>query len=281
VAGSHLRHRSTVPSAEAAAAELPGGGTSILPEHRVVAFYGAPQADGLGVLGTGPPQLEASKLRRFARPYERPDRPVLPAFELVATIVQASPGKDGKYRLRQKPAVIRRYLRIARAHHYLLLLDIQPGRSTFMQEVRAFQPFLREPDVGLALDPEWNMGPHGVPGSVIGNVGAGVVNQVSTYLAGIVDDGDLPEKLLVIHQFTPDMVRDRAKLAPEPELDTVLNSDGFGGVADKRAKYTELAPRTNRFDRGFKLFLQEDTGLMAPGQVLRLRPQPVDFVVYE
>ena len=139
--------------------------------------------------------------------------------------------------------MIRRYLRVARRHHDLLLIDIQPGRSTFMDEARALEPFLKEPDVGLALDPEWNMGRNGVPGQVIGSVGAGEINQVSSYLAGIVKDNELPQKLLVVHQFTPDMVRDKGKL-PRPELDMVLNSDGFGGFADKRAKYRELAPRT-------------------------------------
>jgi hypothetical protein len=233
------------------------------------------------VLGIGSPQREARKLRRFARRYRSPERPVLPAFELLATIVQASPGKDGRYRYRQKPALIRRYLRVARANGFLLLLDLQPGRSTFMREARALEPFLRQPDVGLALDPEWNMGRRGVPGSVIGSVGAGTVNQVSGYLARLVKDDRLPQKLLVIHQFTPDMVRGKARLKPPPELDTVLNSDGFGGFADKRAKYRELAPRTRRFARGFKLFFQEDEGLMSPRQVLRLRPAPVDLVIYE
>ncbi len=171
IAGPHLRHHSNAASVSSGAAELPGGGTSILPEHRVVAFYGAPQADQLGVLGIGSPQREARQLARLARRYERPDRPVLPAFELISPIVLAFPGKDGKYRNRQPPAVIRRYLRVARAHHYLLLIDIQPGRSTFMDEAKALEPFLKEPDVGLALDPEWNMGRHGVPGSVIGRVG--------------------------------------------------------------------------------------------------------------
>lgn len=206
---------------------------------------------------------------------------MLPAFELISPIALAFPGEDGKYRARQPASVIRRYLRAARRNGYLLVIDIQPGRSTFMQEARVLEPFLRQPDVGLALDPEWNMGPRGVPGSVIGSVGATQVNQVSRYLAGIVRDNDLPQKLLIVHQFTPDMVRDKGRLEAPPEVDTVLNSDGFGGFADKRAKYRELAPRSRRFDRGFKLFFQEDTGLMSPRQVLRLRPQPVDLVVYE
>jgi hypothetical protein len=262
--------------------ELPRGGTSIFPRNRVVSFYGAPQSPELGILGIGKPGRAARKLRRVARRYRRPGRRVLPAFELISVIALASPGKDGKYRARQSRRTIRRYLRVARRHRYLLLLDIQPGRSTFSKEVRALRPFLRQRDVGVALDPEWNMGPGGVPGERIGSVHAREVNRVTRYLQRLINRRNLPEKLVVIHQFTPKMVREKSKLKDRPGIDLVLNSDGFGTAAQKRAKYRQLAPRfRSPFHRGFKLFYKEDTGLMKPGQVLKLRPRPVDLVIYE
>jgi hypothetical protein len=266
----------------AAGPELPRGGTSIFPERRVVAFDGAPQSDALGILGIGPPERAARKLRRVARRYRRPGRPVLPAFELITVIALASPGKDGLYRARQSSRTVRRYLRVARRHKYLMLLDIQPGRSDFLTEVKALKRFLRQPDVGIAIDPEWRMHRGEVPGEVIGHTTAGEVNRVTAYMSAMIERLDLPEKLLVIHQFTPDMVRKKAKLRDRPGIDLVLNSDGFGTAAAKRAKYRQLAPpKSSPFFRGFKLFYKEDSGLMMPRQVLKLRPRPVNLVIYE
>ena len=64
-------------------------------------------------------------------------RPLQPAFELIATVVTAAPGDDGRYRYRQSDTVINRYLEAARRVKALLVLDIQPGRADFMDEVRA------------------------------------------------------------------------------------------------------------------------------------------------
>ncbi len=259
-------------------AELPGGGRQIFPARRVVAFYGAPQDEELGVLGIGTPDRAAQKLERQARPYARPGRPVLPAFELIATVAANAPGDDGLYRTRQDDEVIRSYLRAARRAGALLVLDIQPGRADFLTEAQALERWLREPDVSLALDPEWRMEAGEVPGQTIGSVDAEEVNAVSAWLAGIVRRGDLPQKLLLVHRFTEDMV-ERPELLTRPRgIAMTLNVDGFGTSDQKVAKYRALVPQ--RFRAGFKLFYREDTGLMTPRQVLGLRPRP-DFVVYE
>src|SRR5947207_8423880 len=173
---------------------LPDGGRTILPRTRVVAFYGAPEDAGLGTLGIGTPDAAARRLAKMAAKY-RADRPVLPAMELIATVVQASPGADGMYRARQSSQLIGRYLAAARRAHALLILDIQPGRSPFMREVRSYTRWLREPDVGLALDPEWSMSAGQVPGSVLGSTDAATVNRVQAYPAQIGQAGNLPQKL--------------------------------------------------------------------------------------
>ncbi|MGH2961249.1 MAG: hypothetical protein ACRDL3_03510 [Solirubrobacterales bacterium] len=260
--------------------ELPRGGTSVFPDFRVVAFAGAPQARGLGILGIGSPKRAAKRLRRQAKPYESGEKPVLPAFELIATIALASPGPGGKYRRRQSKGTIRRYLRAARRARDLLVLDIQPGRSTFIKEVQKLRGFLRKPEVGIALDPEWNMGPGGVPGERVGSVGAGMVNRVARFMSGMVRKHDLPEKLLVVHQFTEAMIRNEAGIKTPPGVAVTLNSDGFGTPAQKRARYKDLAPTGGGKHPGFKLFFQEDTNLMSPAQVMGLNPRP-EFVVYE
>jgi hypothetical protein len=259
--------------------ELPRGGRSILPEHRVVAFYGAPQDEELGALGIGTPDRAARRLTRQARPYERPRRPVLPALELIAVIANADAGEDGMYRSRQENAVIRRYLRAARRHKMLLLLDIQPGRADFFTETTRLERWLREPDVGLALDPEWRVSEGEVPGQVIGHVDAREVNATSAWLAQLVDRHKLPEKLFIVHQFTDDMVDD-TQLKQRDQLAMVLNADGFGTKPVKVSKYHAFTRAARAFEQGFKLFYEEDVGLMEPREVLRLRPAP-DVVVYE
>jgi len=261
-------------------AELPRGGRTILPNQRVVAFYGAPQDRELGVLGIGPPRVAARKLERQSRPYASRGRPVLPAFELIAAIVTGEAGDGGDHSIRQEPATIRRYLRAARAHRMLMLLDIQPGYAPFLQEAQALEHFLKEPDVSLALDPEWSMDPPQLPGQEIGSTDAATINEVSRYLSGIVRRYDLPQKLLVVHRFTGDMIEAEHDLERHPGVALVVNVDGFGDQPNKISKYSDFTKDLRRRFNGFKLFYEEDVNLMKPKQVLRLKPQP-DLVVYE
>jgi len=256
----------------------PGGGRRIFPDRRVVAFYGAPQAEALGVLGIGEPDQMAKKLERQARPYATAARPILPAFELIAVVAADAPGEGDLYRTRQDEAVIGRYLEAARRTGAILLLDIQPGRSDFLTEAKALERWLREPDVGLALDPEWRMAAGEVPGQTIGSVDASEVNATSRWLSALTLREHLPQKLLVVHRFTDGMIENLAALEEPPGIATVINVDGFGSEADKVAKYHDLEP--HGFYAGFKLFYEEDTGLMTPQRVLRLRPAP-DLIVYE
>jgi hypothetical protein len=274
------------PKAEAAKPppppQLPRGGMTIFPRFRVVAYYGAPQDPQLGELGIGSPAHAAAKLERQAHKYARGRRPLLPAFELISTVASGSPEPNGLYSTRQSHAVIDRYLAAAHKAHALLILDIQPGHAEFMDEVRALYPYLEHADVGIALDPEWKVPADQAPGKVIGSTDASVVNQVSAYLAGIVRTHRLPQKLLVVHQFTNEMIQRKELLTQPPGIALTLNVDGFGDQPNKISKYDEFtrAPEAQRFHPGFKLFYHEDTNLMTPRKVLRLRPQP-EFVVYE
>ena len=260
--------------------ELPLGGRVIFPDYRVVAFYGAPQSDRLGVLGIGSPASAGKKLLKLARKYAKKTRPAAPAFELISTIATAAPGADGLYRMHQSDAVIERYLRAARKINALLVLDIQPGRADFMDEARRLERWLREPDVGIALDPEWHVGADQVPGKVIGSVSADKVNEVSEYVSRFVTEHRLPEKLFVVHQFTSGMIENKDLVERRPGLAVTMNVDGFGDRANKISKYKQFTTELTRFHDGFKLFYEEDTNLMTPGAVLDMRPPP-DLVVYE
>ena len=264
--------------------ELPRGGRELLPDYRLVGTYGAPQSPELGDLGIGTPEEAVARLVEQAEVYEAAGadtRPVLPVLELLATIAAAEAGEDGEHIIRQPHRVIGDYLEAARAADAYLLLDIQPGRADFEGEVARLERWLAEPDVGLALDPEWHVGPTEVPGQVIGSVDAATVNAISADLAAIAAAGDLPEKLLVVHQFTAEMIVGRETLIPRPGVATVINVDGFGSEAAKISKFRQLAPsRSSGLGAGFKLFYNEDLELMSPERVMALRPPP-DLVVYE
>jgi hypothetical protein len=256
-----------------------GGGREIFPAYRVVAYYGTPGDARLGVLGAGPPDQIARLLKRQARAYARLGRPVLPALELIATVATRNPGPDGMYRSRQPLGVVRRYLAAARRARVLLILDLQPGRSSLLAEARAYESILRDPDVSLALDPEWQLAPGQLPGRQIGSTDAATINGVSAYLARIVAKGRLPQKLLIIHEFTSDMIRDRDGIRRRPGLAITINVDGFGDRPNKIARYHALST-SPRLYHGLKLFYRQDINLMTPHQVLRLVPRPI-FVVYQ
>jgi len=247
----------------------------------VLAHYGAPQAEALGILGIGDPDVAGRRLRRHADEYQAlVTRPVLPAMELIAVIALASPGDDGLYRGRQENRVIGRYLAAARRAGAILILDIQPGRSDFVTEAKALERWLREPDVSLAVDPEWRMGAAEVPGRVIGSVDAVELNRVSAYLSSLTVRHNLPEKLLVVHQFTDGMILRRERLRPRRGVELVLNADGFGTRSAKEGTYDRVVRGRGAHRAGFKLFYEEDTGLMSPRAVMALRPRP-DLVIYE
>jgi hypothetical protein len=259
--------------------ELPGGGRRLFPDHRIVAYYGAPGNAELGALGIGTPAEAGRNLLRQMRPYRRGGRRLLPAMELIAVVAARGAQHDGSYSHEQTSAVVERYLKAARRIHALLILDIQPGHADFMTLTKHFDRFLREPDVDLALDPEWHT-PGAVPGTVIGSTDAATVNRVSRYLAEVVKRHRLPDKMLLVHQFTDSMIRDKQKLEWRRHVPLVLNVDGFGNQAVKIAKYHDFTHPRTRFRNGFKLFYHEDTVTMTPLEVLHLRPRP-DVVIYE
>ncbi len=263
--------------------ELPRGGRTILPRHRLVGFAGSPVSAALGRLGIGDLDDRANDIERQARPYAR-DREVLPVFELIATIATARSGRDGLYRARSADAVVHEYLTAARRARALLLLNIQPGRSDFLREVKVYEKWLREPDVGVALDPEWAVDPGEVPGEVYGNTTGKELDGVARYLAGIVTKYDLPEKVMVFHQVSRSVVRSESALRPHRGIFIVKSVDGIGDHGMKLETWRLLTQRLPRHVRpGFKLFYQEDGeagGLMSPRQVLALRPRP-DYVLYE
>ena len=263
--------------------ELPRGGTEVFPRYRLVGYAGLTGAKTLGRLGTGPLDERVAEIEKRAKPYAA-GRRILPVVEVITTIVQASPGPDGMYRARLSDDKIARYLEVARKHRAVLLLNIQPGRADFIVEVKAYEKWLREPDVGVALDPEWAMDPGQVPGRMFGHTTGKELNSVAAYLSGVVERNQLPEKIMVYHQLASGIVRKESGLKAHHGVAVVKSVDGIGSRAAKVNTYRMVIKTTPSFVRpGFKLFFDEDRdhgSLMTPAQVLALKPRPV-YVLYE
>ncbi len=225
------------------------------------------------MLGTGSPEEVWPRLRRQAKPYRAVKARVLPTYELIAFLATSGPGNQGNYSSRVSDRTIRRYVRSARRHDAMLVLDIQPGRGRFIDDAKSLRSWLAKPFVGLALDPEWKLYGDETPGQRIGHTTARQVNRVSRWLARLTVRHGLPQKPLLVHQFTEDMVRDKPDVRPHKHLGLVFNADGFGSKEAKISKYRDFA-KDDRFPLGFKLFYDYDHPVMTPREVLRLRPRP-------
>jgi hypothetical protein len=251
--------------------------------YRLAGYCGTPGAPALGEL-QGNLTVKVKALEASAAKFAG-SREVLPVLELIAVVVQSAPGPDGLYRHRVDPSVVEQYLKAARAEKALLLLNIQPGHSDFLTEVQAFEPYLREPEVGVALDPEWAMKPKEKPGVHYGQTTGEAVNAVAQYLSDIVAHDGLPEKALVYHEVNRYVVKDEGVIAAPAGVALIKSVDGLGPVGAKIATYGNLMENMPKGVRpGFKLFFDEDTRngsrLMTPHEVLALVPAP-EYVMFE
>lgn len=209
----------------------------------------------------------------------------LPVVELIITTVHGKPGADGMFRSRGSDETVQRYLDLARRNKGLLLLNIQPGRADFIDEVKHLAKWLKEPDVGLALDPEWAVDAGQIPGKVFGNTSAEEINEVSKFVSDIVAEHNLPEKVIVFHQLHANIVKNQDQVKEYPGIVTIKSVDGIGSPGAKIDTYNRLVKELpDSVHTGFKLFYEEDvkTGkvLMTPKQVMALNPQP-KYVMYE
>ena len=205
-APTRARTPAAKPPNQPAPAMLPRGGREIFPRYRLVGYAGVTGASALGRLGTGPLNQRVAEIERRAKPYAA-GREILPVVEVIATVVQGSSGRDGKYRVRLSDAQIAKYHKAARKHRAVLLLNLQPGRSEFITEAKAFRKWLKEPDVGVALDPEWAMDRGQRPGGVFGHTTGAELDEVSRYLSGLVKQYNLPQKVMVYHQVARSVIR--------------------------------------------------------------------------
>lgn len=261
---------------------LPNGGQTIFPGTRIVALYGHPHTSGLGVLGEQSAEASVARAAEVAAPYATEDTVVVPAFEIITTLASAGPGGDGDYSEELSVDEVRPWVEAATAAGYYVILDLQPGRTDFLTQAKRYEELLVLPNVGLGLDPEWRLGPDEVHLRQIGSVDGAEVNTVVEWLAALVRRENLPQKLLVVHQFTFGMITNRDVIESPTELAVVIQMDGQGPLGSKFATWNALVAGTDDtgWHWGWKNFYDEDDPTASPDQVLGRDPVPV-FVSYQ
>jgi len=263
---------------------LPG---SILPQKRIVAYYGNPQSKRMGALGEYPKDEMLRRLKSEAAKWQAADpaHPVQPALHLIAVVAQGTAGKAGKYRMIMPDAIINQVYGWAREANAILFIDIQTGHEDIRTLLPRFEWILKNPDVHLGIDPEFNLIQSGkIPGTKIGTYDAADINYASGYLKDLVRKYNIPPKLFVVHRFTRNGVTNSRNILLRPEVQLVMNMDGWGAPWLKRDSYKDYIVAEPVQYTGFKLFYHNDTKkgdpLLTPQDVLRLKPQPL-YIQYQ
>ncbi len=265
--------------------ELFGGGTRVFPDRRIVAYYGNPLTFRLGLLGETDPDRAVERVTERAALYNAEGLPpALPGFEIIATVAATQAGDDGNYSNEMDIEVIRPWIDAAMANDVSVILDLQPGRTDFLTQAKIYEEFLRLPNVGLALDPEWRLKPDQRHLRQIGGVSAEEVNAVIDYLAGLVHEETLPQKTLILHQFQERMLPDRQLIKTPPEVAVVVHVDGQGSLGSKYGTWAAMRELPTSPDQqlwwAWKNFIDEDFPTATPGQVNAVEPLPV-IVTYQ
>jgi hypothetical protein len=259
-------------------AQLPGGGQVLFPLHRIVALYGHPGTPALGALGQQDLPASIARAKEIATSYRRLSNvPVIPAFEIIATVAEGSPGPDRSYSRQTPLTVLRPWVMRASAAGMYVVLDLQAGRASLLTQAMTYEPLLKLANVGLALDPEWKLQQGQRPRRQIGSVAASEVNSVSNWLAGLTARYHLPQKLLVLHQFRLSMIGNESRIdTRQDDLAIIIHMDGQGTPAAKQQTWravTGAAPRPIFF--GWKNFYTKDHPMLSPRQTMARTPTPM------
>lgn len=258
----------------------------LLPCSRIVAYYGNPSSRQMGALGEFPRDEMLRRLQGEVRRWAQadPSTPVIPALHLIAVVAQGAPGPSGHYRAQMRDQAVDSIYQMARSINAIMLIDVQVGTDDVRNIMPRFETFLKRPDVHFAVDPEFYMRGGIVPGRRIGTMYAADINWVTDQLARIVRENNLPPKVLVIHRFTRNMVPDAENIRLRPEVELVMDMDGWGAPWLKHDSYQDYIVRHPVEFTGFKLFYHNDTKkgdpLMTPRDVLNLWPQPL-YIQYQ
>ncbi len=260
---------------------------AILPSKRIVAYYGNLYSKRMGILGEYPPKELWKRLNVEVNAWKKvdPTTPVQPAIHYIAAVAQGIPMKDGKYCKRMPEVQIDSALAIAKMGNAIVFLDIQVAQSNLQHEVPLLEKYLKMPQVHLAIDPEFSMKEGNIPGHKIGSMDASDINWCSAYLTQLVKSNNLPPKILIVHRFTQGMVKNYKNIALHPEVQIVMNMDGWGEPVLKHSTYQRYIYREPVQFTGFKLFYKNDLKkpphrMLTPPELMKLKPQPI-YIQYQ
>lgn len=256
---------------------FPAGGRTLFPHYRLVSLYGTPDVPQLGALGAQDSVASVARVKALAAQYQPlTAQTILPSFEIIATVASSSPTENSDYSYEIDSPKLQQWIAVARDNGVYIVLDLQPGRSDFLTQAKSIEPLLAEPNVGLALDPEWRLRSDQLPLQQIGSVDIGEVNDTAHWLASLVRSHHLPQKLFLLHQFRLDMIPDRAQLdTSQSELAYAIQMDGQGTQLAKLNTWDTIMsnPPANVYF-GWKNFYEKDSPIRSPQDTFALNPQP-------
>jgi hypothetical protein len=262
---------------------LPG---SILPYNRIIAFYGNLYSKRMGILGELPKDEMLKKLQYEVANWQAVDTTIkaIPALHYIAITAQIEPGNTNLHRLRMPFKQIDTIIKWAKSINALVFLDIQVGHSNVKDEVASLAPYLKLRNVHLGIDPEFSLKNGEIPGTKIGTFNSDDINDAIAIMANLVRKNNLPPKVLVVHRFTQGMVTDYKNIKIVPEVQVVMDMDGFGDKILKKSSYLRYIYREPVQFTGVKLFYKNDNKndaqMYTPGELLEFTPKPI-YIQYQ
>ncbi|KLV27693.1 hypothetical protein ABW02_06000 [Niallia circulans] len=247
-----------------------------LKNHRLIAYYGHPNSTKMGILGEMEPDELMAKLKEQTQAYSDadPSRPAVPMIELISTVAQRDPGTDGKYYHPTSPEQIDEYSTLAEENNALLMLDVQLGTDSVLNQVKLLEKWLKLPHVHLAIDTEFHVKEGQTPGVNLGQVDGAEVQEAVQYLTEMVKENNLPDKIVLVHQFMDEALTNKEAIKPTENVEVALNYDGWGDSNTKMALYRKFVRNEAVQYGGFKIFYNKDKPVLSPEEVLKLDPSP-------
>ncbi|MGP4060648.1 hypothetical protein [Halobacillus sp. H74] len=247
-----------------------------LKNHRLVAYYGHPNSENMGILGEMKPDALMEKLKEQTQAYSNadPSRPAIPTIELITTVAQRNPGPEGKYYHMTPEDDIDKYAKLAKENNALLMLDVQLGTDSVLNQVKLIEKWLKLPYVHLAIDTEFHVSEGETPGVDLGQVDGAEVQKAVEYLSKLVEKHNLPDKIVLVHQFMDEAVTNKQAIQSTGNIEVALNYDGWGPSATKMSLYRKFVRNEASQYGGFKIFYNKDEPVMSPEEVLKLDPAP-------